>query len=95
MGAFMADEPKKGMLDRLVERIGNLGNSGQTTAQSQAASLQSIADRFGGSGATCNANRPELMAIANNATNPVLSGAVNNCRDQVAAAGYTMKAPGS
>lgn len=94
MGAIMADEAKKGMLDRLVERIGNLGSSGQSTAQSNAAAqnLQALADKF--KDGQCTASRPELMAIANNADKPIMAGAVQSCRENIQAAGYPMKGPG-
>ena len=85
-------EEKKGLFQNLVDRIGNLSSSGQTNAQAQNASLQQLADKF--KDGQCNASRPELMAIANNADKPNMAGAVASCRENIQAAGYPMKAPG-
>lgn len=87
-------EEKKGMLDRLVDRISTLSSSGQTNAQANQASqnLQALADKF--KDGQCTASRPELMAIANNADKPIMAGAVQSCRENIQAAGYPMKGPG-
>ena len=87
-------EEKKGMLDRLVERVQSLGSSGQSNTQANAAAqnIQALADKF--KDGQCTASRTELMAIARNADNPALAGAVNSCRESIQAVGYPMKGPG-
>lgn len=93
--ATSASKPPEGGLWNKLQDF--MSKGGQDQQQRQTAALKELADKFGKPDSTCNASRPELLAISNAVTaphpSPGIKAAAENCSVNMEALGYPTGKP--